>query len=142
MDGDPNMLGVDQIEKTNRIRTKGSDLLWRIANGQITGYASNDEEPFVVRELRAKADLYKERNALYGDNYKRFGTILSLILGPNTKLDAGDAEQMNRFGIFVHLVGKLTRYGEQFSRGGHRDSLDDLSVYAMMLAELDEEAKK
>jgi hypothetical protein len=94
---------------------------------------------FVAKELAAKARLYEERNKIYGDNYKRFGMIMSLIL-EGQSLDATDAQQMNRLGILVQLVAKMTRYGENFERGGHDDSLDDLAVYAMMLKELDREA--
>lgn len=101
------------------------------------GHAEEPEEPFVVRELRVKADLYKQRNAVYGSNYHRFGPILSLIL-QGQKLDASDFQQMNRLGIFVQIIAKITRYGENFARGGHDDSLDDISVYAMMLKEMDQ----
>lgn len=93
-------------------------------------------EPYVVRELLAKANVYRERNKLYGDNYKRFGAIMSLMLdGQN--LDCRDHQLMNRLGVLVQVVAKMTRYGENFSRGGHNDSLDDISVYSMMLKELD-----
>jgi hypothetical protein len=44
--------------------------------------------------------------------------------------------------VFVQIVGKLTRYAEQFTSGGHEDSLDDTAVYSMMMKELDLEAKE
>jgi len=105
------------------------------------GHDEESEEPFVVRELKAKADLFLERNKLYGDNYKRFGAIFSMIMqGQN--LDTSNYEDMCRLGILVQIVGKVTRYGENFNRGGHDDSLDDIAVYSLMLKELDGNASK
>lgn len=100
------------------------------------GAARDDHsDPFVVRELNAKADIYRERNKLYGDNYKRFGVIMATLF-PNG-LTLRSVADFNRFGILVQLVAKETRYAENFTRGGHDDSLDDTAVYAMMLKELD-----
>jgi len=101
----------------------------------------NDTRSYVPDQLEAKAALYRERNKIYGDNYKRFGPILSLILS-GQKLDPEDATQMNRLGILVQIVAKVSRYGENFSRGGHDDSLDDIAVYSMMLRELDNLARE
>lgn len=97
-------------------------------------------QKFVPAQLRKAASIYEERNKLYGDNYKRFGPVLSLILA-GQQLDPSDTHQMSRLGIFVQIVAKLTRYGENFTRGGHDDSLDDTAVYAMMLKELDNDAE-
>jgi hypothetical protein len=100
------------------------------------GHDEENKEPFVVRELKAKADLFLERNRIYGDNYKRFGAIFSMIMqGQN--LDTSNPSDMCRLGILVQIVGKVTRYGENFNRGGHDDSLDDIAVYSLMLKELD-----
>src|SRR5687768_6344890 len=105
------------------------------------GHDEESEEPFVVRELKAKADLFLERNRLYGDNYKRFGAVFSLVMqGQN--LDTSNPSDMCRLGILVQIVGKVTRYGENFNRGGHDDSLDDIAVYSLMLKELDQDASK
>lgn len=53
-------------------------------------------------------------------------------------LSLNTAEDFNRFALFVQLMHKLTRYAQALKTGGHRDSLDDLSVYAQMLAAVDE----
>lgn len=83
------------------------------------------------------ANIYEERNKLYGDNYKRFGQVMMHLFPSGVSLRT--IEDHNRFGVFVQMVSKLTRYAEQFAKGGHSDSLDDLSVYSMMLRELDDE---
>ena len=92
---------------------------------------------YVVTELEAKAKIYAERNKLYGDNYKRFGLIMTALFPEGLTLKT--VKDHNRFGVFVQIVAKLTRYGENFTRGGHDDSLDDNAVYSMMLKELDNE---
>jgi len=81
------------------------------------------------------ARIYEERNKMYGDNYKRFGYILQQMFPKGLRLNS--AEEFNRFGVFVQIMAKCTRYAENFVNGGHPDSLDDTAVYAMMLQELD-----
>jgi hypothetical protein len=85
--------------------------------------------------LRKNADLYDQRNSLYGDNYKHFGFIMERLFPDGIKLST--PEDFNRFGVLVQIVSKMTRYASQFGKGGHADSLDDAAVYAMMLRELD-----
>jgi hypothetical protein len=41
----------------------------------------------------------------------------------------------------VHRVTKETRYACNFDRGGHQDSLEDISVYAQMAAETDDQRR-
>lgn len=89
---------------------------------------------YVPGKLERLADLYRERNASYGDNYKRIGLTLHSFLG-TTVLDS--PADYARFANFLQLVGKVVRYGVQFQGGGHDDSLDDNAVYAMMQHELD-----
>jgi len=91
----------------------------------------------VPEMLRNAAKIYEERNKLYGDNYKRFGEIMHSLF-PNG-LTLHNVDDFNRFGVFVQVVSKITRYAENFTRGGHPDSLDDNAVYSMMLQELDYE---
>jgi hypothetical protein len=93
------------------------------------------EKCTVPELLMRAAKLYEQRNIVYGDNYKRFGPIMALLF-PNG-IELKTADDFNRFGIFVQVVAKMTRYAENFNRGGHPDSLNDNSVYSMMLQELD-----
>jgi len=88
--------------------------------------------------LRDAAKIYEERNKMYGSNYKRFGPIMQMLFPDGLRLKSAD--DFNRFGIFVQVVAKITRYAENFTRGGHADSLDDMAVYGMMLRELDQDA--
>jgi hypothetical protein len=87
------------------------------------------------RLLKA-ASLFKERNGQYKANYLRFGPTLAVMFPDGVRVQG--AEELGRFLLFAHLFTKLTRYATNMNSGGHEDSLDDLSVYAMMLAEHDE----
>lgn len=89
----------------------------------------------VPEMLHKAAETYKERNKSYGDNYKTFGHIMICLFPDGLNLETVDDH--NRFGIFVQVVSKLTRYAANFSKGGHEDSLHDSIVYNAMLAELD-----
>ena len=84
--------------------------------------------------LAAAADTFRQRNALYGDNYLRFGKICAEMFPDGVTL--ATPEDFNRFGIFVQCLAKFTRYSANMERGGHEDSAMDLSVYAAMLVEL------
>ncbi len=90
--------------------------------------------------LREAASTYEERNKLYGDNYKHFGEVMMALFQDQHVL-LTSINSHNRFGVFTQIVSKLTRYAENFSSGGHDDSLLDMSVYCAMLRELDANAK-
>lgn len=90
----------------------------------------------VPRYLRECADVYEERNKLYGDNYLRFGAVMQCLFPDGLTVKTRD--DWNRLGVFVQIIGKDMRYAEQFLNGGHEDSLVDGSVYKQMLRELDQ----
>lgn len=105
-------------------------------NEPFRPYTSPGVKSYEAQQLEEKARLFEERNKLYGSNYVRFGPIMSQIMATQN-LDPTNPKDMARFGIFVQIVAKVSRYGENFNRGGHDDTLDDISVYAMMLKALD-----
>jgi len=95
----------------------------------------------VDQRLTDLGKLFKQRNALYGDNYKLFGKIMVLMF-QNKPVTLTTEADFNRFALYVQIVGKVTRYANQFAKGGHEDSLDDNSVYSQMLQEIDQLIKK
>jgi hypothetical protein len=99
--------------------------------------AKKQSKCFVAVELESAANTYEERNAIYGDTYKRHGHVMSALFPDGIAVD--NPHDMNRLGVLNMIVGKLTRYATNFDNGGHKDSLHDLSVYAAMLNELDHE---
>lgn len=89
----------------------------------------------VPEMLLDSAATFEERSKVYGENYKRFGAVMALLFP--TGLCCKSIDDHNRLGVFVQVVSKVTRYAENFHKGGHEDSLIDISVYATMLRELD-----
>jgi hypothetical protein len=90
--------------------------------------------------LNDAAAIYKQRNLIYGDSYKKFGKVM-FVLFPDGVSAKGE-DDLNRLGVLNMIVSKLMRYANNFSMGGHDDSLDDIAVYAMMLKELDQLCRK
>jgi len=86
------------------------------------------------------AKLHGERSRKYNYNYRRFGAMLKAFFPNGIILRSED--DFLRFAFLVHIFGKLSRYAENFKKGGHADSLDDISVYAQMLQETDECSQK
>jgi hypothetical protein len=90
--------------------------------------------------LHALADLYHQRNMIYGDKYlTSSGKFLSALFPDGLKLKT--EEEWGRFYLFLHIVSKLDRYATNLKSGGHEDSLDDTAVYCMMLREYDDEVR-
>lgn len=87
--------------------------------------------------LRDGADTFAQRNKLYGDNYKKFGTTMASLFPDG--LTISTPEQWARLGVYVMLVSKVSRYSQNLAAGGHFDSALDASVYSAMLAELTQE---
>ena len=99
------------------------------------GKPGRPEHP-VAKSLRELGVIFDDRAAVYGDNYKHFGTVMIGMFPRGLTLRTAD--DFNRFSLFALSVVKQTRYAQMFERGGHRDSLDDSSVYNQMLAEVDD----
>ena len=82
--------------------------------------------------LRESADLFEERNKDYGSAYKDHPHLLFALIGPIQLETPDDYERLIRIST---ILGKLNRYSKNFSKGGHTDSANDLTVFAAMLAE-------
>jgi len=93
----------------------------------------------VTEELHKIAELFEERGKIYGEGYKLKGAVIDALFEKPIILST--AEDFNRFSILNYIVGKLVRYSNNFIDSGHDDSLDDISVYAQMLKELDNEKR-
>ncbi len=86
--------------------------------------------------LQELSELFKQRNALYGDTYKRHGDIL-MALFSGVVPEATCPIDACRLAIINTMCSKLSRYVSNWE-AGHKDSMDDISVYAQMICELDE----
>lgn len=87
------------------------------------------------KTLGLLADLYRDRNAAYGDSYLTFGPVMEAMFPDGLVLRS--AEDWNRFALFFLTVVKVHRYAMRFHDGGQQDSLDDIAVYAQMLRHVD-----
>lgn len=83
------------------------------------------------------AATFRERNAIYGDNFRLVGPIMETLFPGGAHLET--AEDHTRYHILVLQIVKITRYAQNWRKGGHHDSMVDLSVYAAMLAQIDGE---
>ena len=84
-----------------------------------------------ANEILAQAAVtYKERNTLYGSNYLNVGVAMKGFFPNGIKLETPNDHV--RFHLFCWIVGKLTRYANQWQTG-HQDSIHDVVVYAAML---------
>lgn len=91
----------------------------------------------VPQRLEAMAETFRQRNKIYGSNYKQSHGLVFKALFPNGLTLKSDMD-FNRFAALNAIVAKLTRYVNNFQQGGHKDSIHDLAVFASMLEELDE----
>jgi hypothetical protein len=84
------------------------------------------------------AETYRERNKIYGDNFKMVGAVMEILHGPNSIAPAstlvGTTEQFNIWHLYELLIVKLTRFAN--SGLTHKDSIRDLAVYAAMVETL------
>jgi len=87
--------------------------------------------------LKEAIRLFESRNKEYGEAYKGFGSRVKPFF-PNG-LTLKTEEDFTRFGALIMMIGKLERYTQNFSKGGHTDSLMDLSVYSQMLNSIDKD---
>ena len=85
--------------------------------------------------LLKASKTYGEKSKEYGDNYLRIGHVLAAMFPQGVKTQS--AEDWNRLHLLIMILVKVTRYSENWSRGGHQDSLHDLQVYAAMLEATD-----
>lgn len=90
--------------------------------------------------LSGGAEIFKQRNSVYGNNYLNVGKCFVGLFPEGVQLKTAD--DFNRFHIFMLAVVKLTRYANNWSVGGHLDSSDDAMVYMAMLSSIDEEIKE
>ena len=74
----------------------------------------------------------RERNKVYGDNYKRVGEVMSVLFPDGVELKT--VEDYNIWHLFELMIVKLTRFTN--SNLTHEDSIHDAAVYAAMVESL------
>lgn len=96
--------------------------------------------PTVSEALIGLGELSAEKARQYSDAYKKIGPIIQTMF-PGGGVTLRTPDDIVRFGLFMQMINKLSRYAYNFGSGGHHDSLDDLSVYSQMLRCFDAEVE-
>ena len=84
-------------------------------------------------------ETYKQRNAVYSNNYELVGTVMHGLFPEGLLIET--PHDWERLHIFLLQVVKMTRYARNWEKGGHAESMDDISVYAAILNEIDSKEK-
>ena len=85
--------------------------------------SKEDFETDVELVMQKAFDIFKERNKDYGLSHSRHGEIMTCFFPDGLQLN--NSQDFTRFMFFNWIVGKLNRYAENFSKGGHADSIFD-----------------
>lgn len=93
----------------------------------------------VIRGLEQAITTYKDRNAVYKDNFRVVGDVVEALFPNGVELQT--REDFTRWHIFELLIVKLTRYAANYPEGGHPDSLADMIVYLGILNGIDGEIR-
>ena len=82
--------------------------------------------------LEAMARTYRERNAVYGDNFRMVGRVMEAMFPEGVALRS--ATDYDVWHLFELKIVKLTRFA--ISRLTHTDSIHDDAVYSAMIEAL------
>lgn len=85
-------------------------------------------QPTGAAVLRAAAETYEERNAIYGDNFRNVGAVMRAIFPDGMPTDMALRDEWH---LFELIIVKLTRFAN--ADLAHADSIHDASVYCAMI---------
>lgn len=89
--------------------------------------------------LAEAAKTFATRRKVYGENYKKVGPALAALFPDGLTLRT--PRDFMRFTLFAIDMTKTSRYANNFSKGGHQDSVHDKIVYAAILESVDSEPR-
>jgi hypothetical protein len=78
--------------------------------------------------LQQMANTYRERNAVYGDNFRMVGPMMRILFPNGVPASVVHSDQ---FHLFELILVKLSRFA--ISNLQHKDSIHDAAVYAAMI---------
>jgi hypothetical protein len=96
-----------------------------------------DSQLMAAEKLEAMAQTFRDRNKVYGSNYKMVGKLMK-ILFPNGVPQGLVFE--DHFHLFELLLVKISRYA--VSNLTHTDSIHDAAVYAAMCEAINDQNKE
>lgn len=86
--------------------------------------------------LEEGGKTFKERHKVYGNNFLKVGDMMAAMFPDG--LTIYTPEDWVRLELLMMKVVKISRYAENFTKGGHQDSVHDDMVYSAMLENVDE----
>jgi len=119
---------TDHPEGAFDIKTDGPELPVSDFGKKVLGF------------LEGAGATYKERNAIYQDNFRIVGRVMEALF-PNGAPNLHDAHDYNRWHIFELVIVKLTRYVANWGNPDD-DSLVDMLPYLSILAAQDQEMRE
>lgn len=78
--------------------------------------------------LAEMAKTYRERNAVYGDNFRMVGPMMKVLFPAGVPPEVLHSDQ---FHLFELMLVKLSRFA--VSKLQHKDSIHDAAVYGAMI---------
>lgn len=84
--------------------------------------------PNAADVLQGMANTYRERNAVYGDNFRMVGPMMRALFPRGVPPEVLHSDQ---FHLFELILVKLSRFA--ISNLSHTDSIHDAAVYAAMI---------
>lgn len=124
--------GIKTVQVTTEIKNKKQDIE---PDAKWLGVEVEAKPGSPADLLHKAAELFEERDKAYGSSYKQFGRVVLAFFPDGITLKTED--DFTRWGMLNMIFSKMNRYCNNFSEGGHQDSLADMSVYPAMLAEID-----
>lgn len=79
--------------------------------------------------LNEMAETYRERNAVYGDNFRMVGPLLNVLHPEGVALNTSEDHEV--FHLWSLVMVKLSRFA--ISDLEHEDSCHDAAVYLAMI---------
>jgi len=89
--------------------------------------------------LHSALNTFEKKRKEYGQNYLNIGKVLLALFPGGLPITLSERD-INRFHLYKHIAAKMGRYAQNFHKGGHADSMVDITVYSAMLSALDSDA--
>lgn len=89
----------------------------------------------VIKIIEEAAKTFKERQAVYGDNYELAAKAIEAFFPNGIPLKT--VQDHERFHIFMLIIIKLSRYANSWNKP-HQDSIHDAGIYSFMLEAIDQ----
>jgi hypothetical protein len=90
------------------------------------------DETEVSKLMTAAIQTHLDRVAVYGEKgHDQLGEVLAALFPDGLTLQT--PAEFSRFHVFQMIVAKVNRYANNYTGGGHADSIHDTGVYSFVL---------